>query len=203
MGCLSGWMTWRNRSRALLAQRRLRLSLRFKLGEPRERLAAARAAHLHLRLQTGTARRPLRLTEDRAAQIIAELHAAHARRFAIRHTRDRTRNRRRDTTRAAIGTACMTGHMERGLALHNAVWHITHDIFPELENRQHNIQRSARPALCHRIRATFLHNSPKGRSRKLAGYERPRSRGVCAVRTGPENPPARASSRVASNPSAL
>jgi hypothetical protein len=41
----------------------------------------------------------------------------------------------------------VTGHLERRLALHGAVRHITHDIFPEPENGQ----RTIRPALCHRI----------------------------------------------------
>lgn len=151
--CLNGWHG--GIVLALAAHHRLRLSLYFQLGEPGERFIAARAAHVRLRLQTGTTRRPLRLTEDRAAQILAELYAAHTCRLAIRHARDWARNRRRDTARAAIGAASVTAHIERGLALQNAVRHITHDIFPELENRQHTTQRQTRIVPSRRVRPFY------------------------------------------------
>src|ERR1700687_1302030 len=82
---------------------------RFELREPRERFGARRAAHLGLRLEARTARGPLGASEDRAAMAVVELHAAHARGLAVRHAWDRTRDRRRDAARAAIGAARVIG----------------------------------------------------------------------------------------------
>jgi hypothetical protein len=160
----------RYRTTAGLPRGRLRLSLSFELRQPCERFDAVRPTHLGLRLQTRTARRPLRPAEDRAAQVVAELHAAHACRLAIRHARNGARNRRRDTARAAIGAARMIGHVKWRLALNDAVRHfylrtllhafphITHDTLPDPENGQ----RITRPALCHCIPCDLFTQSGLG-----------------------------------------
>src|SRR3954468_3371123 len=105
------------------------------------------------------------MPEDRAAQVVAELHAPHACRLAFWHAGDGTRNRRRDTARAAVGAACMIGYMKRRLARHDTGWHvclctvlhalryITHGTLPNPENGQ----RVGRTALCHRICARRFH----------------------------------------------
>ena len=61
------------------------------------------AAHFQLRSQAAAHRRSFRLTEYAATIIFIQLHATHARRFAIRHLRNRRRNRRCSTTSTAIG----------------------------------------------------------------------------------------------------
>lgn len=154
-------------------QLRLRLRLRFQLREPRERFTAIRAAHLELRLQTRAACGPLRPAEDRTAQIVAELDAAHARRLAVRHARNRTRNRRRDTARAAIGTARVAVDLF-------AVQPLIHVILPELKPWQ----RVARPALCHCLSVRpFYAIGVHSRALKL------RSPGWPCTRGTPREPP--------------
>ena len=73
----------------------------FQLGQPRQRMIATCAAHLHLRLQAAAKGWPFRLAEERTAQIGQELNTGHPCRLALWHAGDRARDRRR----RAAGTA--------------------------------------------------------------------------------------------------
>ncbi|CAM2179644.1 hypothetical protein PSAC2689_30344 [Paraburkholderia sacchari] len=86
---------------------RLRPGGGFEALDPDERLLARLAAHVDLRLETRATCRTQRRAEYFALQVLVELHAAHAGRFAVRHARNRTRNGRRDTARTATGAACV------------------------------------------------------------------------------------------------
>ena len=91
---------------------------RFQLVQPGQRVVASGAAHRRRRVQSGAARRAQRAGEDRAAEIIGQLRAAHARRLALRHARDGARNRRRNAARAAGGAAGEGGRTRVGQAAH-------------------------------------------------------------------------------------
>src|SRR5690606_21455299 len=63
------------------------------------------AAHLGLRPEVTADRRPPRLPEDRAAEVVGEVRAADARELPGREAGDRCRDRRRDAARTAAGPA--------------------------------------------------------------------------------------------------
>src|SRR6516225_1885913 len=128
-----------------------RRGLRLETREPDDRRLTRVPAHLRLRLQPGAARRPQRRAENHAAQILAELNAAHAGRLAFRHARYRTRNGRRDTARATTGTA------RRNIGGKNGT-HIGFLKLSRIASRRGNERRERPDALCHRPHATFLHN---------------------------------------------
>lgn len=76
----------------------------FQLGQPGDGVFARVAAHILGRLQAAAECWPFGLAENAAALVVIELYAAHAGRFAIRHTRYRAGNRGRDAARAAVVT---------------------------------------------------------------------------------------------------
>lgn len=79
--------------------------VRFQLQQIDHRVAARGAAHIARRLQTGADRRPQRRAEQFAAQIGIKLNARGIGGFALRHTWDGRRDRRRGTAGAALTTA--------------------------------------------------------------------------------------------------
>lgn len=68
-------------------------------------------AHLRLRFESRAAFRAFRLVEDRAAQIVGELHAAYAGGFAVRHAGDGRGDGQGDAAGAAIGSAVHGGEV--------------------------------------------------------------------------------------------
>ena len=80
-----------------------------------DRVLAARSAHRGQWTQAPADLGTLRLSEDRAAIVVCELHAAHAGRLAVRHARDRRADRGRDAAGAATG-ATFHGGQPRSMA---------------------------------------------------------------------------------------
>ena len=67
---------------------------------------AAAAAHVFGRLQAAAKGGSLRLAKDLAAVVVGQLHAAHARRFSIRHAGNRAGDGRCGAAGAAGWAAC-------------------------------------------------------------------------------------------------
>src|SRR5215213_8009040 len=74
-------------------------------GQVRIGMAGGAAAHLLAGPEPRADRRPIRLSEDPAAVVVGELHAAHARRLALGHAGDRGGDRERDAAGGAAGAA--------------------------------------------------------------------------------------------------
>lgn len=77
----------------------------LKAREKCQRLGAIRSAHLPGWPQTGAHGRPLGPAEDRTTHIRQQLHTCHIRRFAVWHSRNWRRYRRRDAACPAVGPA--------------------------------------------------------------------------------------------------
>ena len=69
--------------------------------QPSHRLIARCPTHLQFRPQRRAERGALRLAEQPTSQVVVQLYAGHARRFAVRHAGDGRGDRGRD----AAGTA--------------------------------------------------------------------------------------------------
>lgn len=79
----------------------------FQSHQPREWVFTRRPTHLRRGLQPGAESRAVRLAEYFAAQLRIELHAGHARWFALRHIGQRRSDGGRDAT---CGTICAAIH---------------------------------------------------------------------------------------------
>jgi len=74
-------------------------------GEESERFRAAGAAHLRFRRERTADAGAFRPAEKTATELRVEMNARHARRFPLRHSRNRRGNRRGDAARPASGAA--------------------------------------------------------------------------------------------------
>ena len=87
------------------ALRRLRHGQPLQFRQVFQGLFAAAAAHFRRGRQRTAHRRTLRRTEEPAAELPIQVHARHSCRLALRHPRDRRRNRGGDAAGTTTGTA--------------------------------------------------------------------------------------------------
>ena len=95
---LCRWIRWAERGCS--SQRWLCIDLQLRY--PRQRILAILAAHFRIGFEPGATLRSLRLIEDRAAQVVGELYAMHACRFAVGHAWNGRLDGRRDAAGAAM-----------------------------------------------------------------------------------------------------
>lgn len=91
----------------------------FQVGKKTKRLIPGSAAHLAGGPEPDADRRTIRVPEQGAAEICAQLYASNARWFALRHARDGRRDRGSNTARSAASSASQ-GHGRRKRRLNTA-----------------------------------------------------------------------------------
>jgi hypothetical protein len=96
----------------------IRSSLRFERTQDLHRLSGALAAHVRHRPKTRTHFGPLGLTEQSAPQVVRKMNTTHTCRLAVRHSRNGTANRRRDTAGAATGPTLKSRLKTHGFGAH-------------------------------------------------------------------------------------